>query len=684
MNKNHNVLGSLTHVYGPTFTSQTKVVWNRLLGDQPLNGDPQPTLYMNPTGVARLQGFRIGFPGYLPFSPGSAIPFGGPQSLLQLYQDQTWIKGSHDLRFGGSYVHMSDERTFGAYANAVESLNTTNAVLPSLDNFVLGQIRQFQTAINPQGFPGGTYVTPVSLPSFTSFNKYNEFALYANDNWSLRNRITLNLGVRYEYYGPQTKSEPKYDSNFYYGDPNVSVTRRARPPTSCAESRPGSVMTSAESPVGALWKSDKNNFAPRLGFAWDVTGDGRTSVRAGYGMAFERNFGNVTYNVLFNPPQYLVATINAPEDVATLPIYTDPAGPFGGVAGVTKTIPAGSLRHIDQNIETAYAHFYSGSFQRELGPAWWAASSTRVRAAGSCTTWRIPTSAARHWSTSASGGPTTRPNPRYRGVQHPRQPWSVAVSRRHLRDRCAPGWTDRPADDREVHARPRERQSEQHVLRGLQREFQPRLSRCVRSDAGLRLGRVRRPAPPHAVRGVGSAVCRRTPAGLAKALAADWQLSWLLTARTGYPFTVYDCTNGCRLCMRAEDPDGIDRNATGGDSTGNPNEFNLLDLTPLVAHAGGYVHPLTGNSDFGPYPDDMLERNAFRGPGFWNVDFILSKRVRFGTRAVQFRGEAYNLFNHANMYPRADTADVSAHRFHRWLQGWQPTHAARREVRVLS
>ena len=65
-----------------------------------------------------------------------------------------------------------------------------------------------------------------------------------------------------------------------------------------------------------------------------------------------------------------------------------------------------------------------------------------------------------------------------------------------------------------------------------------------------------------------------------------------------------------------------------------------------------------GYSDFGPYPADMTERNALRGPGFWNVDFILSKRVRFGTRAVQFRVEAYNLFNHPNLYPVPDTADV--------------------------
>ena len=86
-------------------------------------------------------------------------------------------------------------------------------------------------------------------------------------------------------------------------------------------------------------------------------------------MGYERNFGNVTYNVLFNPPQYLVASIDAPDDVATLPIFTDTAGPFGGVAGVTKTIPAGSLRHVDQNIETAYAHFYGAVVPARARPA---------------------------------------------------------------------------------------------------------------------------------------------------------------------------------------------------------------------------------------------------------------------------------------------------------------------------
>jgi hypothetical protein len=112
--------------------------------------------------------------------------------------------------------------------------------------------------------------------------------------------------------------------------------------------------------------------------------------------------------------------------------------------------------------------------------------------------------------------------------------------------------------------------------------------------------------------------------------------------------------------MRAENPDNVKLDAKDGPSTGNPNEFSLLDLTPLVAHAGSYVNPLTGNSDFGPYPATMTERNAFRGPGMWNVDLVLGKRIRFGTNAVQFRAEAYNLFNHANMFVNVDTPDVSS------------------------
>ena len=656
--KNHSILGSYTRVFGSTFTMQTKVVWNRLLEDQPLNGDFQPTLYMNPATPVPLQGHNITFPGYLPWNPGQAIPFGGPQKLLQINQDQTWLKGAHDLRIGGSYVHIADDRTFGAFANAVESLSTSSAGIPALDNLVLGRLARFQTAINPGGFPGGSYVTPVDLPSFTSFNRYNEFALYVNDNWSLTNRVTVNLGLRYEYYGPQTKSEPKYDSNFYYGDDSVSVTS-SRPEEIVRGIASGGVFRSNESPIGSLWKPDWNNFAPRVGFAWDVFGDGRTSVRGGYGMGYERNFGNVTYNVLFNPPDYLVASIDAPTDVAVMPIFADTAGPFGGVAGVTKTIPAGSLRHVDQNIETAYAHFYSASAQRQIGGSLTASVEYSGSSGRKLYDLADPNKRGAALIYTGTGTPTSRPNPQYaafntRGNRGRSQYHGVTfgVDARELGDlglQVSAKYTIGRAHDNLSTTFSDDFNNNFNL--GYMDAFDPML------DWGYAQFDVRH---RFVTSGIWVLPLAKNASGLAKALGADWQLNWILTARTGYPFTLWDCTNQAIICMRAQNPAGLELNATGGTPTGNPNEFTLLDLSPLLPTAGSYVHPLTGNTDFGPYPADMEARNSVRGPGYWNVDFGLSKRVRFGTQALQLRVEAYNLFNHANLFARTSTADLSS------------------------
>ena len=658
LEKNHSLLASFTRVFGSSFTMQTKFVFNRLLEDQPLNGDFTPTLYMNPTNPIRLQGDRIAFPGYLPWSPGNAIPFGGPQRLFQIDQDQTWLKGKHDLRMGGNFVRIEDDRTFGAYANAVQSLTVSSSALPSLDNFVLGQIERFNVAINPAGFPGGTYVTPVQLPSFTSFNRYNEFGLYVNDNWSIRDRLTLNLGLRYEYYGPQSKTEPKIDSNFYYGDPSVSVSS-STPAEIIQGIAAGQVLRSNESPTGHLWKPDWNNFAPRLGFAWDVFADGRTSVRGGYGIGYERNFGNVTYNVLFNPPDYLVTQIEAPTDVPSLQIQADNAGPFGGVAGVTKPIPAGSLRHVDQNIETAYAHFYSGSVQRQIGSSITGSIEYSGSSGRKLYDLADPNKRRAALVYLGTGSATARPNPQYgafntRGNRGRSQYHGVTfgfdtrqlgntglqLSAKYTLSSTHDNLSTTFSDD-----------ANNNFNLGYMDAFDPDLDwGYAQFDSRHRF----------VTSGVWVLPFAKEAPGIVKALAADWQLNWIFTARTGYPFTLWDCTNQVLICMRAEDPIGFDQNANGSTPTGNPNEFELLDLTPLVPFAGGYTNPLTGNTDFGPYPADMVERNSVRGPGFWNVDFGLSKRVRFGTRSAQFRLEAYNLFNHANLFPFTSTADLSS------------------------
>ncbi len=91
------------------------------------------------------------------------------------------------------------------------------------------------------------------------------------------------------------------------------------------------------------------------------------SVRGGYGVGYERNFGNVTFNVIQNPPSYAVVALVAGSDVPAIPITTNNAGPLAGVGSTL--LPPVSLRHVDEHITNAYAHFWSASFQKELPAA---------------------------------------------------------------------------------------------------------------------------------------------------------------------------------------------------------------------------------------------------------------------------------------------------------------------------
>jgi hypothetical protein len=153
----------------------------------------------------------------------------------------------------------------------------------------------------------------------------------------------------------------------------------------------------------------------------------------------------------------------------------------------------------------------------------------------------------------------------------------------------------------------------------------------------------------------------RESTGLVHALAAGWQMAGIVRAQTGAPFTVYDCTNALGHCMRMLVEPGLNRTPSGTLApTGDPNSFVYLDLANQAAGIGTYVNPLTGTSDFGPFPANMDTRNAFRLPGQWNVDAIFSKRFAIaGAKGLQVRAEVYNLFNHANLYVRQDGVDLS-------------------------
>ncbi|MBV8832270.1 MAG: TonB-dependent receptor, partial [Acidobacteriaceae bacterium] len=637
---------SVTHTFTPQQVSQTKLSYNRIILSEPLGANPVgPTLYTTINTTSTLGNFPIIYPGYTPSTPGNAIPFGGPQNNISINEDYSINAGKHDIRFGGLFNYLQDNRTFGAYAEAVEALGTNRP--SALNNLLTGQLSQFQAAVYPQGkypciggvqTPACTLTLPVGPPSFSRSNRFHDAALYAQDSWKVIPRLTLNLGLRWEYYGPPENSKPALNSNFYLGQgSNIELA-----------SATGVVLPATQSPVGGIWAKQWHNFAPRVGFAWDVTGDGKTSVRGGYGWGYERNFNNVTFNIIQNPPNYAVLGLQAGvPPTPTIPITTSNAGPLAGSSG-TKPLPPVTLRAVDPNLKTAYAQLWSFSIERQLtNDAIFAVEYTGSGGRDQYTINRlnIPGTAAVY---AGAASPTARINPQYSTINFRSNGgnslYNGLNTRFELRNfrrygltlRANYTWSHSIDDGSSTFST--DNNSAYNL--GLLDPLSPSLDRGD-SDYDIR----------H--RFVFSAVYQEpffSHKGLANALLGGWNIAPIFTARSGSPFTIYDATNSDgNIVPRVMFGSSFTQHYTDV-STGRPNEFTYLDLTSANIDSS-YVNPVAGVSDFGPFPTNMTGRNAFRMPGAYSFNLGISKEFAITERVrLQFRGEAFDLLNHSNLY----------------------------------
>jgi hypothetical protein len=678
--RNQNILLNLTHLFGTSFVSQSKVVFNRLNDLQPINGAPVPTLFYRGSR-ATVEGKSAYLPGFLPGSPGAAIPFGGPQNLYQFYEDLSITHGSHNFRFGGMYLHIRDNRAFGAYEEAVEQLGTD--LTSGLNNLLAGQLVLYRAAINPQGkFPcqfdytTGTAIEdpscsvtlPATQPKFGRNNRYNDFAVYAQDTWKLFPRFTLTLGARYEYYGVQHNADPSLDANFYFGQGSNFFEQY----------RNGSAQRAQDSPIGKLWSPDWNNVAPRVGFAWDVLGDGSTSFRAGYGIAFERNFGNVTFNVIQNPPNYAVVSLTPADVGGTLPISVENLGSFASGTGSTPLVSP-SVRHISQNIRTAYSEMWNASFERQVfrgsvmaleysgsrGLKLYSLEDPNRYGSGVTYLGDDPSTCLTDGSTcyrlnqnygTGSYNRANRGFSYYNGLNVRFQTadlfnsgvqFTANYTWSHATDNLSSTFSD----------------AFTNYNVGLLDPFNPALDKGA-ADFDVRHRFV--------ISGIWSEPWLKKGHGILGAILGGWQVAPIVTVRSGTPFSLYDFSNPNGFYAPRPLLTGSPTEVAGG-GTGNVMGANLFEYLAVPANVGGYVNALTGSSELPdcttpgqgatgtcPWPSNMARRNMFYGPSNWSFNTGLYKNFNITENVrIQLRGEFYNLFNHPNNYIEAGSLDVS-------------------------
>jgi len=356
----------LTQTISPSLLNETAFNFNgNKLTITPLGNFAQPsgfntsTFFSGNNALNRLPEIDLGAPYNTKWS-SSYYPWHNAAMDYQTRDDLSWNKGRHSMKFGFSWMHFIKNQQLQQNTQGTYVFNNTSFAGDSYVNFLLGDAATFTQL---QTLNGLHWVN-------------NTYSFYAEDNWKVTKKLTLNLGFRYDLL-PHNYERFNEFANFVPADFNPANQQAPGSDGTLNPKGPGFSTPAGSStafylngmqlagvngfPRGGV-QNDWKSAQPRVGFAFDPYGNGKTVVRGGVGLFYERIQGNDSYDAGNNPPFSFQPSANN--------VYfsnTNKSAIDGSVAS-TNPHPAG-LTNLSFRYPLPGLAMYSFGVQQEIAPS---------------------------------------------------------------------------------------------------------------------------------------------------------------------------------------------------------------------------------------------------------------------------------------------------------------------------
>jgi hypothetical protein len=519
---------------------------------------------------------------------GFSVPRGRTSGTYQILDNLTWLHGRNTFKFGGEFRraaidNFNDNLERGIFQFTAGNGFDPDPVVDSLVDFYTGG--KFDMA----------FATFVSVDQGntqrTTFN--NGFSFFVQDDYRAASNFTLNLGLRWEYFGPLREKH------------NLLSNLAAD----------GTLAVVGTHGLNGLYERDLRDFGPRLGFAWNFHRN--TVLRGGYGVYYD-----------YVPQQLLIANFTSSAGVVTNPIGPLPVLPmnfdstaFNGTNPVpnspimsTNTTGPYSIFATPRKFHTPYAQNWNLNVQQKVA----ASASFEIGYVGS-----KGTKLVRLTDLNEPDANDVRPNPGFQNMNlltpsssstyHALQT-TVRIQNEHGVSGFASYNWSKVLDD---------------ASDGI--DFVPGVA--FPQDPG-NLAAERGPATFDTKHRFTAAVNYDLPPwkGLG-GVGSGWQLNWIASLQSGRPIPIVTASD------------------TSGRFYFNQRPNVVPGVNPILPHwtpFTGYLNPLAfAQPAFGTFGN--LGRNSIYGPGYRDLDFSITKNTRITEQVgVQLRAEFFNVLNHPN------------------------------------